>query len=138
MKKYLGLDYGERHVGVAISSDDGRYAFGRDEITYRTRPELLKRIKDFCRAEGITTIILGVPLDQAGQYGPAAIATAALAKEITASAELPVLLEDERFSSQLAAEQIKEAGKHTKSAKHQLHQLAAQSILQSYLDRSYG
>jgi putative Holliday junction resolvase len=101
--RLLGIDLGERRVGLAIGDDDGSVA--RPLATIRRRRALdddeaaLRAIVD---AERIEALVVGLPLEASGAEGPQAALTRAWADAVAERLGLPVTLRDERLSSHLA------------------------------------
>jgi putative Holliday junction resolvase len=122
---------------LALSDASGVHAF-----KYRTldnSPEAaVGMIRDICQAEGVKTVVIGLPLNQRGQDGPAAQQVRQFAAQLKDKLPLEVVLEDERFSTAMAAVLLREAGKSAKNTRPVIDQGAAQIILQTYLDRHHG
>jgi putative Holliday junction resolvase len=101
--RLLGIDLGERRVGLAIGDDDGSMARPLATIRRRTTADddvaALRAIVD---AEGIEALVVGLPLEAAGAEGPQAALTRAWADAVAERIGLPVTLRDERLSSHLA------------------------------------
>lgn len=133
--KYLALDYGERRVGVAVSDPGGAMAFARDFLENSGQEDLLVKITTLCEQEGIHRIILGLPLHTDGQEGERVKATrdfAELLKKTLPQIELEFF--DERFTTKWATHKLREAGIKAKEQKGKKDSLAAQILLQTYLD----
>ncbi len=128
MSKLLGVDYGTEQVGIAISDDEKKQAF-----VYATIPaeSVLEELEDIIEKEDVETIVLGLPLSLSGAIGP----QAEKVQEFGYSLEdaLPVLVEyeDERFTTKVSADLASAMGPDVDD-----HQLAAQEILQTYIDRT--
>ena len=103
MTRLLGIDLGERRVGLAIGDDDGSVA--RPLATIRRRRTLdddVAALRAVVDAEGIEALLVGLPLEAAGAEGPQAALTRAWADAVAEGIGLPVTLRDERLSSHLA------------------------------------
>lgn len=134
MAKALGLDYGQKRVGVSLSDETKKYAF-----VYKTLPNddrLISGLVSICHSEKVDEIIIGLPLDQNGAIGPAAQKVKEFAEVLSSAVKIKIIYEDERFSTTMAAAMLKEAGKNAKQSRQSVDQSAAQIILQTYLDRS--
>jgi len=103
MTRLLGLDLGERRIGLALADDDGSAA--RPFVTLR-RGRTLDADEAALRAvvdgEGVDALVVGLPLEASGSEGPQASLTRAWADTIGERLGLPVTLRDERLSSHLA------------------------------------
>ena len=131
--RVLGLDLGEARIGVAISDDDRRVAvpFG----TVRTgAPADVKAIAAIVREEGVTQIVVGLPLQLSGRTGEAAEHARTFAGALQEALRLPVSLQDERLSSREAESRLAVLDKDWRSRKARLDAAAAAVILQDYLD----
>ncbi len=129
MGKILGLDYGLVRIGVALSDEDQRYAFAGG--TYDPG-QIERQLQLFLRDEQIEKVVLGLPLDQHGQVGPAAQRVQEFGNTISASLHIPVLYEDERFTSVLAQRLMRQGG----GSRESVDEHAARLILQTYLDKN--
>jgi len=132
--RVLGLDLGEARIGVAISDDDRRVAvpFG----TVRTgAPADVKAIAAIVREEGVTQIVVGLPLQLSGRAGEAAEHARTFAGALQEALRLPVSLQDERLSTVEAERGLAGTGVRGRERRRVVDQAAAAIILQAYLDR---
>ena len=135
MTRWLGIDYGRRRIGLALSDPGGRIASplmtlpGRG--TARDDAEAITRLASEHEATGI---VIGLPLNMDGSLGPQAKLSTTLAEQIRRHEELAVELWDERLSSFHADQLMQSAGLSATRRKEQRDALAAQVILQSFLD----
>ena len=136
MKKILGVDYGEKRIGLAISSDEGNHAFTYRTLEMGNKLNSFKELSAICAKEDVNTIVVGLPLNQNGIAGKEARIVQEFAKELEKYLKIPVKLEDERFSSAMASRLYREAGKKTKETRATIDQKSAQLILQTYLDKN--
>lgn len=123
--RYLGIDYGAKRVGVALSDEEGRVAF--PQSVYANDKRLVAALAALCRERGISEIVVGDSLDFSGTPNKIAEKITLFKKEIAETTELPVRSEPEFWSS-MQAERWQ--GKTDK-----LDASAAAIILQSFLDR---
>jgi putative Holliday junction resolvase len=129
--RVLGLDYGSRRVGVAVS-DPLRITAGALEVVDRERA--VARVTELVDELEVTRIVLGFPRSLAGGEGPAAAAVRRFAAEIEAATGLSVTLVDERFSTVSAERSMREAGAKRRTRRESLDKVAAAIILQGFLD----
>jgi len=120
----MGVDYGEKNVGVALS--EGTLAQALTQFPAR---EALVRLHFLCHQHGVRLIVLGLPEGRLHQK------VIEFAKELVEKLNIQVKLWDETLSSYQATEALKL--KQRKKAKQQVHQTAAAHILQSYLDAKH-
>lgn len=95
--RYLGIDYGTKRIGVAISDESGMFAFPKTIIG--TGKEALTQIMSLIESEGVEKIVVGNSLDQAGVRNAVMEDVDAFVEELNKLTGLPVVLHDERFSS---------------------------------------
>lgn len=129
--KYLGIDYGQSHIGLALSN--GFLAEPYENIKYqisniKNQNQSLKIIKNIVTGEKIDKIIIGI---SEGKMAGKTKKFGEVLKKITG---LPVEYYDETLTSQEAVRKMIEAGKRKKTRKEREHNIAACLILQGYLD----
>lgn len=133
MTRALGLDHGDARIGVAISDELGMLAHPHSTIRVADGDPVPK-IADLVAKERIGTIVLGMPRNMDGSYGPAAEKVRAFAERLRAAVTCPVKLWDERMSTKAAQRGLHAAGRNTKQSREVIDQAAAQIILQGWLD----
>src|SRR4051812_41644306 len=108
----LGIDFGERRIGVAVSDREGLLARGLTTLDRRLRPDILAALEEIVAREKIQAIVLGYPLRTDGENKPGGKTEAvdAFAATLKERFGLPVHLEDESFTSSLAADSLKRRG----------------------------
>jgi putative Holliday junction resolvase len=137
--KLLALDVGDRRVGVAVSDDTGLIASPVTVIRRTSKVEDFCRIARLVQERKVGGLVVGHPLNSDGSAGPQAQRVeryaAALAEHLVAwGLDLPVLLWDERMSTQRAQEAMIAAGRKAKDRRERIDAVAAAVILQDYLD----
>ncbi|MFC1687954.1 Holliday junction resolvase RuvX [Patescibacteria group bacterium] len=132
-KNILGVDYGEKKVGLAVTSDDHAFVFGRGILTPKSVQDCIEQIREVCKKESITTIVVGFPLNKDGTLGSSARAVEQFSRQLQKDLDIPVVLEDERMSSVLAQRLAQEADRQ--SAYDDDDEDAAKVILQSYIEK---
>jgi putative pre-16S rRNA nuclease len=133
--RVLGLDLGQSRIGVAISDPGRRMAVPLG--TVRTgAPEDVKAIAAMVNDNGVTAIVVGLPLSLSGRKGEAADHAEKFAEALRGFLGLRVFLQDERLTSVDAERQLSEAGIRGRRRRQAVDQTAATLILQAYLDRS--
>jgi putative Holliday junction resolvase len=98
----------------------------------------LQRIAGIVSQEKIQTIILGLPRNMDGSYGPAAEKVRAFQEKLKAEVACKIILWDERLTTVAAQKSLHQAGKNVKKSRSVIDQVAAQLILQSWLDSTGG
>jgi putative Holliday junction resolvase len=137
VSRVLGVDWGERRIGLAISDPRGKIATPAGFLTRRSgkRPpiaRLLERAKEL----DATSIVLGLPLDGNGDDTPRATEVRAVAEAITRRSGMRVDLVDERFTTSAARRAVRALGGKPEERPGDIDALAATLILQHALDRA--
>ncbi|MBF8280290.1 MAG: Holliday junction resolvase YqgF [Candidatus Magasanikbacteria bacterium] len=99
MKRVLGIDYGERRVGLAIADEGSTLAVGYGVLENRGVKELCAEIAKIVVAEDVSRIVVGMPLTLSGKVGPQAIVVQDFVSALRERVHTPVDLMDERFTS---------------------------------------
>lgn len=135
MDKALGIDPGDARTGVAVSDDLGMLAHPLETLPTAGKPPLEQRIAAIAKRTGATTIVVGVPRNMDGSRGPSAEKSLALIEALRSTAPaVQVLPWDERLTTVAASRALHEAGRNTRRQKAVIDQVAAQLILQGWLD----
>ena len=132
--RLLALDVGERRVGVAVGDAMGWLARPLTIITRRSKREDFAAIAQLVDEQGAIAVVVGYPLNMDGSAGGQARRVARYARELESVLQVPVLLWDERLSSQEAADRLREAAGNRRKRRKHLDDAAAAVILQEYLD----
>ena len=133
-ERFLGLDPGERRIGIAISDATGTIASPVEFIDVRATDHV-QRIGDLCIEWEISVIVVGLPLSLDGTEGPAAIRSREFGSQIAEATEVPVMYHDERFTTVTAEQALLEGGVKRRSRTKKRDQVAAAVMLQGFLDR---
>ncbi|HEY5893442.1 MAG TPA: Holliday junction resolvase RuvX [Chthoniobacterales bacterium] len=138
--KVLGIDHGDARIGLALSDDLGMMAHPLETVDARVAPDvLLKNIAGIVLAKKIERVVLGLPRNMDGSYGPAAAKVKQFGAALqTRIGEVKVIFWDERMTTQQAQRSLHEAGRNTKNSRRVIDQVAAVIILQNYLDAQAG
>lgn len=133
--KYLGIDYGTKRIGLALSDDNGTMAFPR--TTVAAGNSALSEIAAFIAKEGVQKIIIGESRNLAGEPNALQEDIARFKKDLEELTSLPVEFEQEFFTSAEAARQFAPDGSRKQNPSHEkVDASAAALLLQSYLDRN--
>lgn len=133
MTRSLGLDHGDARIGVALSDDLGMLAHPHSTIQV-AEGGVIEKITALVEKERVGTIVLGLPRNMDGTYGPAAEKVRAFAEQLRAAVPCPVKMWDERMTTQAAQRGLHAAGRNTKQSREVIDQAAAVLILQGWLD----
>ena len=135
--RVLGVDLGERRIGLALSDPSRTVASPHDVLTRRgSHADDHTAIAGFARGAGVTTIVVGLPLSLSGRDGPAAKAARVEADELRAAVGLgiDVVLHDERLTTVTAEAALREAQMRRSDRQKVVDMVAAAVMLQSWLD----
>ena len=132
--RILGIDYGTKRVGLAVSDPLGFTAQGIKTIRTKDAASLLDDIKQVCQAYQIGEIVIGLPLNMNGSVGPSAQGVLEFKEKLGSIFGASVKTWDERLSSRQADRFMIEEGLSRRKQKENSDRIAATLILQSYLD----
>lgn len=131
--KYLGIDVGEKRVGVAISDEMGILA--REQGAY-SPDELPQVLANILESEEVEKIIVGRPRNASGDLGPQYLKTLKYVDDNLLFVKEIICWEDETLTSLKAENELKERGFSGKEIKQKVDAVAAKIILQGYLDHN--
>jgi len=129
----LALDFGRARIGAAISDELQLLAHPLETIPANKQAPL--RIAEIVRAKKVDHVVAGIPRQMNGQIGTAATEVLQFVEKLRTILACPVVTWDERLTTVAAHRTLRDAGKKTRDTRSYIDQVAAQMILQSYLDR---
>lgn len=138
--RYLGLDLGTRTLGISISDTTCTIASTLKTIRFEENnyDSLLDIIKEIIEKEKISKIVLGLPKNMNNSIGDRAKTTMDFALKLEKYLNIEVILQDERLSTVEATNYMLKADMSRKKRKKKVDSLAANIILQTYLDKEKG
>ena len=134
MKRALGIDLGEARIGIAVSDELGMLAHALETIVVKDTRDPIARIVQLATEKDVSHVIIGLPKNMDGTMGPAAEKTRAFAEKLKEQLTCGVRLWDERLTTVAAQRYLHDAGKNVKQSRAVIDQVAAQIILQGWLD----
>lgn len=134
MNRILCLDMGERRIGVAVSDPLGITAQGAGIFMSRSETEDIQAILKLASEKSASLIIVGYPINMDGTKGAKAASIEDFFEKLKSEAPCECVLWDERLTTKQADRILDEAGYNWKKKKDVIDEMAAQLILQSYLD----
>ncbi len=134
MSKVLGVDFGERRTGVAISDDSRTIAFPRETLDCPRTEQAAAAVARLAESEKVAEIVVGYPLNMNGTTGARTARTDEFMAELAKRTVVPLKKWDERLSTKIAEAVLIEAGTSRGKRRGVVDKLAAQVILQGYLD----
>ena len=132
MTPVLGIDFGRSRIGVAISDELRLLAHPLETIPAGKNPA--RRIAEIVRERKIEHVVVGLPRNMDGTFGAAASEAQKFVEELRALIPREITTWDERLTTVAAHRALREAGKKTRATRSYVDQVAAQMILQGYLD----
>lgn len=132
--RLMGLDYGDRRIGVAVSDAFGWTAQGVGVVEKRRDGGEIEAIAAIVQEREVTEIVVGLPKNMNGSIGPRGEICIAFAQILREKLNLPVHLWDERLTTVSAERTLLEADISRKKRKQVVDKMAATLILQNYLD----
>jgi putative holliday junction resolvase len=132
--RILGLDHGTKRIGVALSDPSGIIAQPLEFIPAEPFAHFLGRLKELIREKEAEMILVGMPRNMDGSYGPAAQKVHEFVAVLKESIAIPIQTWDERLTSAQANRFLIQADVRRKDRKEKVDKAAAAILLQSYLD----
>jgi putative Holliday junction resolvase len=129
----LGIDFGRARIGLAISDELRLLAHPLE--TLPANKDATKKIGEIVRERKIDKIVVGVPRRMTGEIGEAAKGALEFAEKLRAKISCPIETWDERLTTVAAERVLRDVGKKSQKMRNIVDQVAAQMILQGYLDR---
>lgn len=136
--RILALDHGTKRIGVALSDELKMLAHPLEFIPAEPFAVFLSRLKVILQEKQVELIIVGMPRNMDGSYGPAALKVQDFVATLKQAVATPIQTLDERLTSVQANRFLSEAEVRGKARKEKVDKMAAAILLQSYLDSSAG
>ena len=135
MARALGIDFGEKRVGLALSDRSNLIASPYKTLQYISENDLISEIKKIVIDKEIGVCVIGLPLNMKGEDSDQTKKVRRF-KNLLSILELPIIYEDERFSSIIAKNSLVLQNVKTGHNKSEIDRTAAAIILQQYLDKN--
>ena len=132
--RHLGLDVGDKLIGVALSDETATLASGLETIRRVGPKKDRKAIADLVREHDVVEVVVGLPRKLDGSLGPQAQKVVAFMEALRAVVKVPVVPWDERFTSVVATQALIEGDRSRRERKALVDKVSAILILQNYLD----
>jgi putative Holliday junction resolvase len=132
--RILALDPGTKRIGVAASDELKMLAQPLEFILAEPFDAFLTRLKEIIREKEVDLIIIGMPRNMDGSYGPAALKAQEFAAALKAALTIPIQTWDERLTTAQAQRFLIQGGVRRAKRKEKVDKTAAAILLQSYLD----
>ncbi len=138
MEKYVAFDIGDKRIGVAVSDPFNTYALPSFTYVRKNLREDISALADIVKEKGATCVVCGLPVNFDGSEALQTRKTQRFLDELKAALTVPVVCEDERFTTAMAHETLISEGMSREKRKNYVDALAAANILDGYLSRING
>ena len=135
MSRFLGIDYGTVRIGLALSDPTGTLASPLPHLENKSISQVRSSLDELIQTHDISRIIVGLPRNMDGTYGPAAEKVRNFISQIQESLRTPIETQDERLTTVQASKQLSQIGLNQKELRKKIDSSSASLILQQYLDR---
>ena len=136
--RILGVDYGSHRIGLAVSDALGITAQPIGHFRWGTREDLIRLLRATIQERDVHLVLVGLPVSMSGTLGPAAKKVLEFVDWLATESPVPVKTWDERLTTAEAERVLIDAGVRRKRRRRHIDQLAAQLMLQNYLDAQRG
>lgn len=134
--RLIGLDYGTKRVGIAVCDHDQWIASPLDNYTRVNRNVDAEHIAAIASEYRATGLVVGLPVHMSGDEGEKAKEARQFGEWASSATGLPVKFQDERYTTSRAEDAMRAAGLNSRQRKQRLDKVAAQMLLQAFLDRT--
>ena len=131
--RILGIDYGEKRVGLAISDELQLTAQPLATLEARPPSQLVRKLAELVESESVERIVVGMPISLSGEKGPAARRVEEFVQRLKERVGVPVETLDERMTTKIAEKAMRETGWKKRGRKGAVDRVAAAVILEGYL-----
>jgi putative Holliday junction resolvase len=136
VSRALGIDFGTRRIGLALSDPTGTLASPLPFLENSTPAEVTTRLKDLIQTHGVETIVVGMPRNMDGTYGPSAEKVRHFVAQIQPHLAAKMVTVDERLTTAQASRGLSQIGLNQKDLRKKIDSSSAALILQQFLDRN--
>lgn len=136
--RVLAIDHGTKRMGIALSDELGTIAQPFETVAAEPFAAFLNRLKEILRDKQVELVLVGLPRNMDGSYGPAALKVQEFVAALRDAITTPVQTWDERLTSVQANRFLIEADVRRAERKSKVDKTAAAILLQSYLDHRGG
>jgi putative Holliday junction resolvase len=136
VSRILGLDFGTRRIGLALSDPTGTLASPLPFLENSRPSDVASKLKALTETHQITTVVIGLPRNLDGTYGPAAQKVRDFITQIQPHLSAKIIPQDERLTTVQASRGLSQMGLNQKELRKKVDSSAASLILQQYLDRT--
>ena len=136
--RILAIDHGSKRIGIAVSDELKMIAQPLEFILAEPADKFMARLKVLISEKEVELILVGMPRNMDGTYGPAAVKVQEFVAELKGAVTVPIKLWDERLTSAQANRVLIQGNVRRDKRKEKVDKMAAAILLQSYLDSLSG
>jgi len=136
VNRILGIDFGTRRIGLALSDPTGALATPLPFLENTGWPEVTANLRQLVEKHGIQTVVIGIPRNMDGTYGPAAQKVREFIAQIQPHLSAKILCQDERLTTVQASRDLSQMGLNQRELRKKVDSSSAALILQQFLDRT--
>ena len=135
MERYVAFDIGDKRIGVAVSDPFNTYALPSQTYFRKGFKTDVAALVQIAREKGATVIVCGLPVNFDGSEAVQTVKTRSFIEALEEAVNIPVVCEDERFTTMMAHETLISEGMRREKRKNYVDALAAANILDGYLNK---
>ena len=136
MSRILGIDFGTRRIGLALSDPTGTLASPLPCLENTRTREVVAKLNELIQLHGVESIVIGLPRNMDGSYGPSAEKVRQFIAEMETQISAKFFAQDERLTTRQATRDLSGFGLNQKELRQKVDSAAATIILQQFLDRT--
>lgn len=133
MGRILAIDFGKKHIGLAVSDETQTIAVGLDTFNYHHKKEVIERLKQIVQEKDVERIVLGYPISMAGKITKIGLEVLEFKKHLEQNLSITVELLDERLTTEISKRIVEQVKRKPTPPKSILDKLSAIIMLQDYL-----
>ena len=136
MSRALGIDFGTRRIGLSLSDPTGTLASPLPFLENTQTSEVTAKLKALILSHGVETLVIGIPRNMDGTYGPSAEKVRQFIAQIQPYLSAKIVTQDERLTTVQASRGLSQMGLNQKDLRKKVDSSSAALILQQFLDRN--
>jgi putative Holliday junction resolvase len=133
MGRILAIDFGKRHIGLAISDETKTIATGLDTIYYKDRKEIIEKLKVIIKDRDVEKIVMGYPIAMSGKITQIGLEVLDFKTRLQQELNMNIELLDERFTTEMSRRVVQEMKRKPTPPKGLLDKISAVIMLEDYL-----
>jgi len=136
VSRTLGIDFGTRRIGLALSDPTGSLATPLPFLENTSLKEVVAKFQELVKSHGVKTVVIGLPRNMDGSYGPSAQKVREFITQIQPHIAAEIISQDERLTTAQASRDLSQMGLTHKDLRKKVDSSSAALILQQFLDRT--